>query len=173
MLGLMLLALASDVEQGTPLPCLPAVSGESKAPSAIADHRALRRAVGEPMPRARTMVMIYGKGGHLVTSEYSIILARSADGAWHGSAAGRSQVWIKGAPYTNLAPAQWVLHRADGHQLDLTIAGRCFPNLRSAGSDSRSFVAERLDIVRPGHATRTFHGMDVAPQIMALLRPPK
>ncbi|RYE93841.1 MAG: hypothetical protein EOO77_44975, partial [Oxalobacteraceae bacterium] len=100
--------------------CLPAAVLQP-TPSAIEDHRALRKAIGEPMPQSPTMVMLYGKGGHLATEEYSIILVRTANGIWQGTAVGRSQIWIKDAPYTPMNRAEWVLDKATGLQLDRAI----------------------------------------------------
>ncbi len=179
MIDLLLLAvapLAGSVSTG-PL-CLPVASTTSTpTASAIEDHRALRKAIGEPMPQSPTMVMLYGRGGHLSTSEYSIIVVRSADGTWQGTAVGRSKIWIEDAPYRPLQRADWALDKAAGLQLDKAISRRC-PVGRKAidkpgdpGPPPLGLVPERIDVVTPGHAPSTFYSEEEEGKIAALIRP--
>lgn len=182
MLELFLLAFAApDVAGETaPVPCLPVASDQSKvAPSAIKDHHSLREALGEPMPQAPTMVMVYGKGGHLETREYSIIAARAADGSWRGTAVGRSQIWVEGAPFSALPRVEWRLDATAGQQLDKALLSYCPPteegDISSSGTippaPPRGLTSERIDIIRPGAGHTTFSA-DQDDGIAALVRPP-
>ena len=181
MIELLLLAIAPVPGNASTGPlCLPVASATSKpTASAIEDHRALRKAIGEPMPQSPTMVMLYGKGGHLSTSEYSIVVVRAADGTWQGTAVGRSQIWIKDAPYSPMQRADWVLDKAAGLQLDEAISRRC-PAGRKAidkpadsGPPPLGSVPERIDVVTPGHAPSTFYSEEGEGKIAALIRPPR
>jgi len=179
MITLFLLAIAPVTGNASAnLPCLPVTSAVSKpTSSAIEDHRTLRKAIGEPMPQSPTMVMLYGKGGHLSTEEYSIIVVRSADGTWQGTAVGRSQIWVKDAPYSSMKRAEWVLDKAAGLQLDGAISHRCASDRKTAvkpadsGPPPRGFVAERIDVVSPGHAPSTFYSDEGEGKVAALIRP--
>ena len=179
MIELLLLAMASVTGNASAgLLCLPVASATSKpTASAIEDHRALRKAIGEPMPQSPTMIMLYGKGGHLSTSEYSIVVVRAADGTWQGTAVGRRQIWIKDAPYSPMQRADWVLDKAAGFQLDEAISRRC-PAGRKAidkpadsGPPRLGSVPERIDVVTPGHAPSTFYSEEGDGKIAALIRP--
>ena len=181
MIELLLLAIAPVAGNASTGPlCLPVASATSNpTASAIEDHRALRKAIGEPMPQSPTMVMLYGKGGHLSTSEYSIVVVRAADGTWQGTAVGRSQIWIKDAPYSPMQRADWVLDKAAGPQLDEAISRRC-PAGRQAidkpadsGPPPLGSVPERIDVVTPGHAPSSFYSEEGEGKIAALIRPPR
>ena len=181
MIELFLLAIAPVAGNASTGPlCLPVSSATSKpTASAIEDHRALRKAIGEPMPQSPTMVMLYGKGGHLSTSEYSIDVVRAADGTWQGTAVGRRQIWIKDAPYSPMQRADWALDKAAGLQLDEAISLRC-PAGRKAtdkpadsGPPPLGSVTERIDVVTPGHAPSTFYSEEGEGKIAALVRPPR
>jgi hypothetical protein len=175
-------ALAKDVEPAQPAPCMPmAVTSDSSTPSAMGDHRALREAIGEPMPQAPTMVMVYGKGGHLATNEYSIIAVRSVDGVWRGTAVGRSQIWIKDAPFRPMPRAEWALDGKTGKQLDYAISHYCTarsaPHLPSGEvkpppPPPLGTIFERIDIVAPGRTPSTFSADQGSSAIAALVRPP-
>lgn len=124
------------------------------------------------------MVMLYGKGGHLATEEYSIILVRTANGIWQGTAVGRSQIWIKDAPYTPMDRVEWVLDEATGLQLDRAIHRRCPASRKGgkvadAGPPPLGFVGENIDVVVPGNAPTTFTSEEGEGTIAALIRPPK
>ena len=181
MIVLLLLAIAPVTgNASTSSPCFPVASAVSKpTASAIEYHRALRKAVDEPMPQSPTMVMLYGKGGHLSTQEYSIIVARSANGIWQGPAVGRSQIWVKDAPYDPMKRAEWTLDKAVGLQLDNAISHRCHSGHKTAAKSAddeppfRGFVAERIDVVTPGHAPSTFYSEEGEGKIAALVRPPR
>lgn len=185
MLELLLLAAApvtpvADREAATPPPCLPVPSGRSQpTPSGIADHRALRQAMGEPMPDAPRMVMLHAKGGHLATEEYSIIVARGGDGSWRGTAVGRSRIGIKDAPYHPLKRAEWVLDAAATRRLDDAISRTCPPESAAAAGSARpgppplGHIPEKMDVVVPGQPTRTFFASGDGAVIAALIRPPK
>jgi len=181
MIALFLLAIAPVTgNASTNSPCLPVASAVSKPTvSAIEDHRTLRKAIGEPMPQSPTMVMLYGKGGHLSTEEYSIIVVRSADGTWRGTAVGRSQIWVKDAPYSPMKRAEWALDKAAGLQLDDAISHGCASGGKTAakpadsGPPPRGFVPERIDVVTPGHAPSTFYSEEGEGKIAALIRPPR
>lgn len=179
MIALFLLAVAPVTGNASANPpCLPVASAVSKpTASAIEDHRTLRQAIGEPMPQSSTMVMLYGKGGHLSTEEYSIIVVRSADGTWRGTAVGRSQIWVKDAPYIPMRRAEWTLDKAAGVQLDDAIAHRCASGSKTAAKPAnpvpppRGFVTERIDVVMPGHAPATFYSEEGEGKVAALIRP--
>jgi len=178
MIALLLLAIAPVAGNASSSPCLPVASATSKpTASAIEDHRALRKAVDEPMPQSPTMVMLYGKGGHLSTEEYSIVVVRAADGTWQGTAVGRSQIWIKDAPYSPMKRAEWVLDKAAGLELDDAISHRCpsgrEPAAKAAdtGPPPRGYVPELIDVVTPGQAPSTFYSEAGEGKIAALIRP--
>jgi len=176
-----LLAIALVSGDGSTIapPCLPTVSAQlNPAPSAIEDHRELREAIGDQMPHARTMVMLYGAGGHLVTEQYSIILVRAANGIWRGSAIGRSQIWVKDAPYIPMDRADWVLDKAAGRELDDAISRRCPFDRKPLAKPSDAApplgsVTERIDVIRPGHSSSTFYADEGGGQMAKLIRPRK
>jgi hypothetical protein len=130
------------------------------------------------MPQSPTMVMLYGKGGHLSTEEYSIILVKAADGIWRGTAVGRSQIWIKDAPYSPMKRVEWVLNEMAGRQLDAAISHPCLltqPSARSAnaGPPPIGFIPERIDVLVAGHTPSTFYSEEGDAKIAALIRPPQ
>lgn len=180
MMKLLLLAMGviAGVSYATP-PCVP-VASDHLAPttSAINDHKALRKALGEPMPHAPTMVMMHGRGGHLSTDEYSIVVARGTDDVWHGTAVGRSQIWIKDASYTPMKRIEWTLDKENGRQLDDAISRRC-PFDRSAvkanssGPPPLGLIAQRIDVVQPGRAPITYYASDGDGVIASIIRPPE
>lgn len=175
MIELLLLAIAPVIgNASTSLPCLPVAPATSKpTTSAIEDHRALRKALGEPMPQSRTMVMLYGEGGHLSTSEYSIIVVRAANGTWHGTEVGRSRIWIEDAPYSPMQRTDWALDKVTGLLLDNAISRRC-PAGREAtdsGPPPLGAVPELIDVMTPGHAPSTFYSEEDEGKIAALIRP--
>jgi hypothetical protein len=75
----LLLAMMSAAEVAVAAPpCIPlAPKGSDNAASAFEDHRALREALGEPLPQTPTMVMIHGRGGHLSTADTASSLCGS------------------------------------------------------------------------------------------------
>ena len=160
-------------------PCVP-IASDHLAPtsSAVEDHKALRKAIGEPMPQAPTMVMLNGRGGHLSTEEYSVVLARGADEVWHGTAVGRSQIWIKSAPYTPLKRTEWVLDEDRAQRLDDAISRRC-PFDRSASSDANfgpppiGFIAQRIDVIQPGQTPVTYYASEGDGKVASLIQPPQ
>jgi hypothetical protein len=176
-----LLAMASTVGAGAPnSPCVP-VPSDNLAPtsSAIDDHKALRKAIGEPMPQAPTLVMMFGRGGHLSTDEYSVILARGADNVWRGTAVGRSQIWAKDAPYTPMKRIEWVLDKDKAQQLNEAISRRC-PFKRSGGADAvasgpppRNYIAERIDVIQAGQTPITYYASEGDGVVASLIRPPQ
>ncbi len=179
MIAALLIALAS-VPGAPPLPCVPAASDKGAlTSSALDEHRALRAALGAPMPDAPAMVMLHGKGGHLVTDEYSIILARHADASWHGTAVGRSQIWVKDAPFEPMKRAEWTLDEAAGKTLDRAIARRCPPtpalprDATPPGPPPRDVIPEKIDVVRRGKSTVSFYAPTGDATIAALIRPPQ
>ncbi len=144
----------------------------------MAEHAALRAALGEPMPQSGTMVLLYGKGGHLATREYSIVVVRGADGIWHGTGVGHSQIWVQDAPYTPLERMEWILDPADGQALDAALAHSCPPPAPAApssdpGPPPRGFGFERVDVVMPGRPTLTFSSSAGDGAIANLIRPPE
>lgn len=78
MIAALLLALVAPAASADAASCVPAAT-QDHALTAVNEHRTLRETLGEPMPTAATMVMLFGRGGHLSTSEYRIVLARRAD----------------------------------------------------------------------------------------------
>ena len=179
MLDLLIFAVASLNGNGTqPLhPCLPASREETTSvASAVDDHRAIRRILNEPMPDAPTMVMLYGKGDHLATNEYSIIVIRNADGSWRGTAVGRSQVSIVDAPFTPMKKVEWELGAEEGQRLDEAISRRC-PSKRPpktstlSGPPPLDFIRERIDVVQPNMNVTTFYVSVYKNKFAALIRP--
>ena len=77
-----------------PLPCRPMTTASAGPSSVMIDHWKVRTDVGEPMPTAPTMVMLYTSGGHHETVTYSLIVARRADGGWRWTAVGQRSYWI-------------------------------------------------------------------------------
>ena len=179
MIGLALLALALADAGSSARPCVPVAADHLKpTPSAIEDHRSPRAALGVPMPQAPTMVMLYGKGGHLSTQEYSIVLIRADDGAWRGTAVGRSQIWVQGAPYTPMKEKDWTLAKAAAKELEDAISRRC-PVDRAAPSGAsrslpppRGYISERVDVLTPNHAPITFYASEGDGTIAQVIRPP-
>lgn len=160
-------------------PCVP-VASDYLAPtsSTIDEHKALRKALGEPMPQAPTMVMMYGRGGHHATTEYSVVLVREADNVWHGTAVGRSQIWVKDAPYTPLKRKEWALDEEQSRQLDNAISRRCpFDQSAASANDSGppplGFISRRIDVVQPGQAPITFSASEGDGKFASLIRPPE
>lgn len=181
MIDLLIFALASLNGNGLQpnRPCLPASREETTAvASAVDDHRAIRKILNEPMPDAPTMVMLYGKGGHLATNEYSIIAVRNADGSWQGSAVGRSQVSIVDAPFTPMKKVEWELGMEEGQRLDEAISRRC-PSKRPPKTSTpsrpppRDFIPERIDVVTPNMSVTTFYVSVYRDKFAAMIRPPK
>ncbi|MET1757173.1 hypothetical protein ABVV53_17165 [Novosphingobium sp. RD2P27] len=162
------------------LPCVP-VASDHLAPttSALDEHRALRKALGEPIPHSPTMIMLYGKGGHLSTEEYSIVLVRQADAVWRGTAVGRSRIWVKDAPYSPMKRVEWVLEKAAAGQLEDAISRRCSWNRAEAlqanksGPTPRDYIPERIDVITAGDAPITFYADEGDGRIAALIRPPR
>lgn len=181
MIALLMLAIASagGIASTSSL-CLPARPTSSIPPaSRIEAHKMLREAIGEPMPQAPTMVMLHGKGGHLATSEYSIIVVRGGDGTWHGTAVGRSQIWIKDAPYSPMKRAEWELDQVAARQLDKAISHRC-PSVRKTVNGQGTsqppapqldYMTESIDVIRHGRSLPAFYAYEGDGAIAALIRP--
>jgi hypothetical protein len=177
---LLLLAMAPTASIGfADPPCVP-VASDRLAPttSAIEDHKYLRKALGEPMPETPTMIMMHGQGGHLSTQEYSVVLARGADDVWHGTAVGRSQIWVEGAPYTPMKRIEWALDKEKGQHLDDAISRFCRFDRSSisdnkAGAPRLSYVGERIDVVLPGQRPVTYNSSDGDGVVASLIRPPQ
>ena len=178
MIGLALLALALADAGSSARPCVPVASDHLEpTPSAIEDHRSLRQALGVPMPQAPTMVMLYGKGGHLSTEEYSIVLIRAADGTWQGTAVGRSQIAVQDAPYIPMKEKDWTLAKAAAKELENAISRHC-PFDRAAPSKAsksnpppRGYISERVDVFTPNHAPITFYASEDDGKIAQFIRP--
>lgn len=123
--------------------------------SAVLDkHRQLRAELGEPMPNEPTMILLHAAGGHLTTSEYSIIAFRSADERWSGTAVGRSKVWIGGGPFRPMDKTEWVLGAEAAKRLDQILDDSCFyaePRTfdGEGGPPSRGAVFVQLDVITP------------------------
>ncbi len=179
MITLLLLAMPMDAAATSAKPCIPIASDRLKPTSSELDaHRALRAAVGEPMPEAPTRVMLYGRGGHLSTEEYSIVVARDADGIWRGTAVGRTQMWIDGAPYEPLPRKAWVVDRNTGRQLDAALARRCRFDRSATVADKsspppRGRMSETIDVVRTGRPTISYAASEGDGVIASLIRPPR
>ncbi len=124
------------------------------------------------------MVMMYGRGGHLSTEEYSVILARGADDVWRGTAVGRRQIWIKDAPYTPMKRIEWVLDKDKARELDDAISRRCSID-RSAltpkdtGPPPLGYIAQRIDVVQPRQAPVTFYASEGDGVVAAIIHPPE
>jgi hypothetical protein len=135
----------------------------------------LRAAIGEPMPGASTMIMLFGHGGHLGTEAHSIVLARGSDRRWHGTAVGR--IRIRQEPFRPLQRAEWPLDRAAGRQLHRAMGPRCSPErtpaagAASSGPPPRDYIAGFVDAVMHGGSSSTFYAGEDDGRIMALLQP--
>jgi len=180
MITLLLFAVTSAAvaTSGIP-PCVP-VASDDLAPtsSAIEDHRALREALGEPMPTAQTMVMVFGRGGHLSTEEYSVILARDANDVWNGTAVGRRRISVKDAPFVLMKRMKWVLDKERSEKLEDAISRRCpFDRSvafnRESGPPPLGYISERIDIILPRRSTLTYHASEGDGKIASLIRPPE
>lgn len=117
-------------------------------------HRQLRAELGEPMPNEPTMILLHAAGGHLTTSEYSIIAYRSADERWSGTAVGRSKVWIEGAPFRPMDKREWVLGAEVAKRLDQILDDSCFYAEPSTfdgegGPPSRGAMFVQLEVITP------------------------
>lgn len=176
----LLLAMAWDASTASPKqPCIPIASDRLKPTSSALDaHAALREALGELMPEAPIRVALYGRGGHHSTEEYSIVLARNTDGIWHGTAVGRSQIWVEDAPYTPLPRKEWVVDQDKGRQLDAALARHCRFDRSTvlagdAGPPPLGRMAETIDVVRSSRPTISYSAGDGDGVIAALIRPPR
>ncbi|WP_294109365.1 hypothetical protein [Sphingomonas sp.] len=174
----MLLSLVLPADDTASITCVPVgTKAASATPSAIEEHRRLRTAIGEPMPQAREMIMLLGRGGHLITYEYSIVLARRSGGAWHGTAVGRSRIWIDDAPYEPMQRIEWFLDRGAGRKLDAALHRRC-PAVPPAAAIKPTEppplgkISERVDVVSAGRSQWTFDA-DAAEPLVKLIRPPR
>ncbi|VXC97653.1 hypothetical protein [Sphingomonas sp. 8AM] len=170
-----LLALVATTADSTL--CVPVPTGvAARTSSKLEEHRALRKALDEPLPNAPTMVMLFGRGGHLATDEYSIVLAKTPDGVWHGTAVGRSKIWVEGGPYRVLPRKEWALDAAAGARLDAAITCRHRYTPATAQfpgpPPSRGYVPETVEIVVNGRTTAAFGSDDQGNGIAELLRPP-
>lgn len=176
-----LLLLAAAAGSATPsisVPaCVPVASNQHQpTTSGIEDHKKLRQALSEPMPEGAPMVMLYGKGGHLSTEEYSIIVVRLPDGQWRGTAVGRSQIWVEGARFTPMKRAEWSLDKASGKRLTAAISQTCSfirdtkKDLKS-GPPPRGYIPEKIDVVSAEHRRHSFYVDEGGEAIAALVRP--
>lgn len=181
MIGFAILALAQVTPAGSSSakPCVPASPDAARSPaSALGSHRALRAALGESMPQAQTMVLLHGKGGHLATQEYSIAVVRSADGSWRGTAVGRTQIWIEGAPYEPMSKAEWMLGAIAARDLDRALDRTC-KRMRARSAwppppPPRGFIYETMTIVRSGLPSVAFSvAEEEEGAIASLVRPPQ
>lgn len=142
--------------------CHEAVSGPSEQSTEdlqgqntrVDKHQQLRAELGEPMPSAPTMIFLYAAGGHLATSEYSIIAYRSSEGTWSGTAVGRSKVWIEGASFRPMSKREWVFGDDAAQRLDHILDDGCFyaePKTFDGGSGppSRDAMFVQLDVRTP------------------------
>lgn len=95
---------------------------ESSAPL----HVALRKSLGEPVLAGRSMINIYGSGGDLGTTEYSIMLVRGDDGIWKGTAVGQTTVWLQGASPMITPRKAWILNSRAGRKIDAILDSQCY-----------------------------------------------
>jgi hypothetical protein len=125
-------------------------------PDTLQEHAALRTALGEKMPKAASMILIFAAGGHLSIEQYSIILLRQKNGRWIGTAVGRREIGIQDAPFAPIPRKQWTLSPNAGQRLDQIIRNPCFyaePSEFVAddnGPPPLGIMAIRLDVVAPG-----------------------
>jgi hypothetical protein len=132
----------------------PAISWNAQ-PNALKEHAALRSALGEPMPRAGSLIMLHAQGGHLSTIEYSIALERGPNRLWTGTAVGRSQIWVKDSPSTPLPRKQWTLSKESGQRIDHILQSSCLyaePNQfarAKVGPPGLGAMTQRLDVLTP------------------------
>ena len=119
------------------------------------EHTALRSALGEAMPHADSMVLIHALGGHLSTTEYSIVLERQSNNRWTGTSVGRSQIWIKDAPYSSLPRKQWTLSEESGRRIDTILQSVCLYAEPSQfvseqnGTPPLGAMIQHLDVLTP------------------------
>lgn len=149
--------------------------------SALAEHEALRSVLNEPMPESPTRVLVFASGGHLATTQFSVVLEREDDGQWHGTAAGRSRIWVENAPYAPMDRKAWTLSAEKAERLDALLKGRClyaepsqFSSI-SSGPPPRGAMAMHLDIVTPEQRrSAAFLGGEaegLTAEVMALVLP--
>ncbi len=180
MITLLLFAVTSAAVATSDIPpCVP-VASDDLAPtsSAIEDHKALRKALGEPMPTAQTMVMAFGRGGHLSNGEYSVILAQDANNVWNGTAVGRGRISVKDAPFVPMKRIEWVLDKERSEKLEGAISRRCPIDRsvalnRESGPPPLGYISERIDIILPGQSTLTYYASEGDGKIASLIRPPE
>lgn len=142
--------------------CREAGSGPSEQPSedlqtqnnGVDKHRKLRAELGEPMPSAPTMVLLYAAGGHLAISEYSIIVYRSAEGKWNGTAVGRSKTSIEEDRFRPMKKREWVLDDYEADRLEKILDDGCFYSESKTfngggGPPSRDAMFVRLYAITP------------------------
>jgi hypothetical protein len=126
------------------------------------EHRAFRAKMGVPLPPGSPRVLWFATGGELATTTFSVTAGRRPDGLWHVDGVGRSQVWIQGAPPTDMPRMDRMLSADDSRALDHAIADRCLrdgprcqdnPNIVAGG------LYETLEIETPdGRWVGAWHG---------------
>jgi hypothetical protein len=103
---------ATNVEWGTPQ-------------SRIDWHRALRDRLHAPLPEGATRILWYANSSHLVTTSFSVIAVRGADGRWHVDGAGETVPWIDGAQPTPMSRMERDLSPEEGRRLDSLLEDPC------------------------------------------------
>ena len=88
----------------------------------IEPHRALRQELGVALPDAPVRVLIYSEGGHLATTRISIVAVRNAGGRWRTDAVGRSRIWVKDAPPSDMPHLARTLSAEDSRAVDVILA---------------------------------------------------
>lgn len=158
--------------------CIPIASDHLKpTTSDVQDHAKLREALGEPFPQGKQMVMLHGTGGHLAKEEYSIVVLRSSAGVWHGTAVGRSQIMIQGAPFTPMKRKEWVLDKQAGIKLDKALSKKCAfdraaHDATTPAAPPLGYISEKIDVVTPGQPAYSFYVGEGGAKFADLLRPP-
>ena len=143
--------------------------------SGVLEHWKLRSDLGEAMPTAKTMVMLYGSGGHHETVSYSLIVHREADGRWRGSSVGARRSWIVDDKPVPMPKDEWVMSVARAKQLEAALARRCVarPAAPPGWGEPPEIgeLGQQIDIVEGGKVVATFPASGDGGAIAALVRP--
>jgi hypothetical protein len=151
------------------------------SPGAMQDHRLLRQALGEAMPIASTMILVHAHGGDLASTEFSIVVTRGDDGAWHGTAVGRTQIWIPDTPPTILPRKAWTLSADNGRRLDAILDDRCLyaepGDFHGKDAPAVGALGFQVDIVTPSHWRQVFfyggEALGLTREVVTLSQPPE
>jgi hypothetical protein len=122
--------------------------------SLIDAHRTLRKQLGAVVPEGERRILWYANGGDLETTTFSVVAVRGANGRWHVTGVGRSQIRIQGAAPTPMARLDRELSAEESLRLDRMLADPCLyagprslrdPNIVAGG------LIHTLEVETPEH----------------------